>query len=86
MQHLTPTSYTHTTLPPPLRPPAVPGAFAAAAQAPTFPTFFAGLVATPNTNYGRRIIDTLKLQTTLSNPALALTVFMPEDQVGCPAA
>lgn len=35
----------------------------------------------PNTDYGKAIVESLKLQTTLSNPKLALTVFMPEDKV-----
>jgi hypothetical protein len=47
-----------------------------------YPTFYDALGKTPNTNYGRQIVEGLKLQTTLSNPKLALTVFMPEDQVG----
>ncbi|GBF97275.1 hypothetical protein Rsub_09966 [Raphidocelis subcapitata] len=53
---------------------------AAPRQAPQFPTFFTALGATPNTNYGKQIVEALKLQTTLSNPKLALTVFMPEDR------
>lgn len=55
---------------------------AAPRQAPQFPTFFSALGATPNTNYGKEIVEALRLQTTLSNPKLALTVFMPEDKVG----
>ncbi|GBF89782.1 hypothetical protein Rsub_02952 [Raphidocelis subcapitata] len=53
---------------------------AAGAAAQDFPTFFEALGATPNTNYGREIVQTLKLEPTLSNPKLALTIFMPEDQ------
>lgn len=47
----------------------------------TYPTFLAALGDTPNTKYGRQIVEGLKLQATLSNPNLALTVFMPEDKV-----
>jgi hypothetical protein len=50
---------------------------------PSYPTFFSALGSTPNTNYGKTIVEALKLQTTLSNPKLALTVFMPEDKVRC---
>lgn len=49
---------------------------------PSFPTFFDALSGLPNTNYGKEIVASLKLQSTLSNPKLALTVFMPEDKVG----
>jgi hypothetical protein len=41
----------------------------------------AALQAIPDTDYGKSIIDTLKLQATLSNPKLAITILMPEDQV-----
>ncbi len=52
-------------------------------QSASFPTFFSALGATPNTKYVSGIVDALKLGTTLSNPKLALTVFMPEDKVRC---
>ncbi|KIY99359.1 hypothetical protein MNEG_8601 [Monoraphidium neglectum] len=55
-------------------------AHAASAQQASFPTFLAALGATPNTNYGKQIVESLRLQTTLSNPKLALTIFMPEDK------
>jgi hypothetical protein len=76
-----------TPLPPDFKPPfttpypAAGKAEAYTKQVITFPTFYAGLGATPNTNHGREIVEALKLQATLSNPKLALTVFMPEDQV-----
>lgn len=41
----------------------------------------AALQALPKTEYAKEIIGTLKLEGTLANPALALTVLMPEDQV-----
>jgi hypothetical protein len=46
-----------------------------------FETFYEALNKVPNTNKGKMIVDGLKLQPTLSNPKLALTVFMPEDKV-----
>lgn len=52
----------------------------AAVISATFPTFLQALTETPHTNYGRQIVEGLKLQSTLSNPNLALTVFMPEDK------
>ncbi|KIZ02598.1 hypothetical protein MNEG_5360 [Monoraphidium neglectum] len=45
-----------------------------------FETFYEALNKVPNTNKGKMIVDGLKLQPTLSNPKLALTVFMPEDK------
>ena len=51
----------------------------------SYPTFISALEATPNTKYGRAIVDALKLSPTLSNPKLALTIFMPEDKVRGPA-
>lgn len=49
-----------------------------------YSNFMEALEKTENTNYGKAIVEGLKLQSTLSNPKLALTVFMPEDRVGGP--
>lgn len=64
------------------RPTAARPAEAAVRQSAVFPTFMSALGATPNTDYGRQIVEALKLAPTLSNPKLAITVFMPEDKVG----
>lgn len=37
------------------------------------------LSSTPDAKHTKRIVDTLSLQKTLSNPALKLTVFTPRD-------
>lgn len=47
--------------------------------AQSYPNFYAALSSTPDAKHTKRIVDTLSLQKTLSNPALKLTVFTPRD-------
>jgi hypothetical protein len=61
---------------PPHRPPAAHGA---AAQ--SYPSFWSAMSSLPDNTVAIKIVQTLGLQGTLSNPKLALTVLMPQDAV-----
>jgi hypothetical protein len=51
------------------------------AHAQSYPSFWELLNTTPSNSYSIKIVETLGLQATLSNPKLALTMLLPQDEV-----
>ncbi|GBF89346.1 hypothetical protein Rsub_02224 [Raphidocelis subcapitata] len=60
-------------------PPPSPPVPAQLSYAATYATFYSGVTGMPQVATCKHIIDALGLQPTLSNPSLALTIFVPSD-------
>jgi hypothetical protein len=70
---------------PPIMPPP-PASTTADAYAKSYTSFYAAVTATSDASTCKQIIDTIGLKATMSNPKLALTIFVPSNAVSAAPA